>query len=61
MSEQLDDCKSQLQQQSLSLQRKEGDISCMAMELEAKTSTVAKLHEQVSRLVAIQWLCVLLQ
>jgi len=46
---QLEDCKAQLQLQSLNLQRKEGDLSCMAMELEAKTSSVAKLHEQISR------------
>lgn len=37
------------QSQTLTLQRKEGDLSCLTIELEAKNATILKLQEQIAR------------
>lgn len=49
MSDQFEACKGKLQHQTLALQRKEGDFSCLSMELDAKGSLITKLQEQLSR------------
>ena len=49
LTAQFEDSKSQCQSLTLTLQRKEGELSCLTIDLETKGATIVKLQDQLAR------------